>query len=210
MGSSARWNRSTRGGGSTSVEHARRSYITTGSTIAKSVDDRLYRTWRSRATWIDPMVLIEYDHEEQQIRPWAPGRKNWLLAIWRAAIFMGLIQLAKLNGHDPYHHLEDVLQRLPTLRAYHAHILGKSSLRRSLETHQASAHLAKDTCQGAAMVALLSRKKAHLEPWMRRRESHVRRFDWTATVLASAPQLRIRRLHFNVPKECNLAIAEYS
>jgi len=27
------------------------------------------------------MVLIEYDHEEQQIRPWAPGRKNWLLAI---------------------------------------------------------------------------------------------------------------------------------
>jgi len=27
---------------------------------------------------------------------------------------MSLIQSAKLNGHDPYQYLKDVLQRLPT------------------------------------------------------------------------------------------------
>ena len=30
---------------------------------------------------------------------------------------MSLIQSAKLNGHDPYQYLKDVLQRLPTQRA---------------------------------------------------------------------------------------------
>jgi hypothetical protein len=30
---------------------------------------------------------------------------------------MSLIQSAKLNGHDPYRYLKDVLERLPTQRA---------------------------------------------------------------------------------------------
>lgn len=30
---------------------------------------------------------------------------------------MSLIQSAKLNGHDPYAYLKDVLQRLPTQRS---------------------------------------------------------------------------------------------
>jgi len=30
---------------------------------------------------------------------------------------MSLIQSARLNGHDPYAYLKDVLMRLPTLRA---------------------------------------------------------------------------------------------
>ena len=32
----------------------------------------------------------------------------------RAAAVMSLIQSAKLNGHDPYAYLKDVLTRLPT------------------------------------------------------------------------------------------------
>jgi len=32
----------------------------------------------------------------------------------RAAAIMSLIQSAKLNGHDPYIYLKDVLERLPT------------------------------------------------------------------------------------------------
>jgi transposase len=32
----------------------------------------------------------------------------------RAAVVMSLIQSAKLNGHDPYRYLKDVLERLPT------------------------------------------------------------------------------------------------
>jgi hypothetical protein len=47
------------------------------------------------------------------------NRKNWLFAGslragQRAAVVMSLIQSAKLNGHDPYRYLKDVLERLPT------------------------------------------------------------------------------------------------
>jgi transposase len=47
------------------------------------------------------------------------GRGNWLVAGslragQRAAAVMSLIQSAKLNGHDPYAYLKDVLLRLPT------------------------------------------------------------------------------------------------
>jgi transposase len=51
----------------------------------------------------------------------ALGRSNWLFAGslragQRAAAVMSLIQSAKLNGHDPYRYLKDVLERLPTQR----------------------------------------------------------------------------------------------
>lgn len=47
------------------------------------------------------------------------SRKNWqfagpLMAGERAAAIMSLIQSAKLNGHDPYAYIRDVLTRLPT------------------------------------------------------------------------------------------------
>ncbi|MDT4858182.1 hypothetical protein FQZ97_926380 [compost metagenome] len=50
------------------------------------------------------------------------GRRAWLfvgseLAGQRAAIVMSLVQSARLNGHDPWAYLRDVLQRLPTQRA---------------------------------------------------------------------------------------------
>ncbi len=32
----------------------------------------------------------------------------------RAAVVMSLVQSAKLNGHDPWAYLKDVLDRLPT------------------------------------------------------------------------------------------------
>ena len=49
----------------------------------------------------------------------AHKRGNWLFAGslragQRAANIMSLIQSAKLNGHDPYRYLKDVLERLPT------------------------------------------------------------------------------------------------
>jgi transposase len=59
------------------------------------------------------------NHVENRIRPVALGRSNWpfagsLRAGQRAAAVMSLIQSAKLNGHDPYRYLKDVLERLPT------------------------------------------------------------------------------------------------
>jgi hypothetical protein len=41
----------------------------------------------------------------------------------RGAAVMSLIQSAKLNGHDPYAYLKDVLTRLPTQRASQIHEL---------------------------------------------------------------------------------------
>jgi transposase len=53
------------------------------------------------------------------MRPWAVGRKSWLfaegeLAGQRAAVVMSLVVPAKLNGHDPWAYLKDVLTCLPT------------------------------------------------------------------------------------------------
>ncbi|MBO9552776.1 transposase domain-containing protein [Pseudomonas sp.] len=67
-------------------------------------------------------VPIDNNQVENQIRPWALGRSNWLFAGSlrsgkRAAAIMGLIQSVRMNGHDPYAYLKDVLTRLPTQRA---------------------------------------------------------------------------------------------
>jgi hypothetical protein len=56
---------------------------------------------------------------ENQIRPIALGRNNWLFAGSqcagnRAAAVMSLVHWARLNGHDPCAYLADVLERLPT------------------------------------------------------------------------------------------------
>ena len=68
---------------------------------------------------MDGAVPIDNNWVENQIRPWALGRSNWLFAGslrsgQRAAAIMSLIQSAKLNEHDPYVYLKDVLMRLPT------------------------------------------------------------------------------------------------
>ncbi|MDK7178077.1 transposase domain-containing protein, partial [Micrococcus luteus] len=70
----------------------------------------------------DAQLPMDNNAVENLIRPLAIGRKNWLFvgsekAGRRAAAVMSLIQSAKLNGHDPYAYLKDVLERLPTQKA---------------------------------------------------------------------------------------------
>ena len=65
---------------------------------------------------------IDNNWIENQIRPIAIGRSNWLFAGslragQRAAAVMSLIQSAKLNGLDPHAYLKDVLSRLPSQKA---------------------------------------------------------------------------------------------
>jgi transposase len=67
-------------------------------------------------------VAIDNNHLERQITPWAMGRRAWLfagseLAGQRTAMVMSLVQSARLNGHDPWAYLRDVLARLPTQRS---------------------------------------------------------------------------------------------
>jgi transposase len=101
---------------------AQRSQVANGGATAKALDYSLKR-WQALTRFIDDGRLpIDNNWIENQMRPIAIGRKNWLfagslLAGQRAAAVMSLIQSAKLNGHDPHAYLRDVLRRLPTHRA---------------------------------------------------------------------------------------------
>jgi len=99
-----------------------RAKVTPGTATARAIDYSLNR-WAALTRYlVDPRLPIDNNHDEQQIRPWATGRKNWLFAGTlaagqRAAAITSLIQSAKLNGHDPYVYLKDILERLPMQRA---------------------------------------------------------------------------------------------
>ena len=97
----------------------RRQQVPNGSSTAKAIDYSL-RRWGALTHYVtDGRVPIDNNWIENRIRPIALGRKNWLFAGslrsgQRAAAIMTLIQSAKLNGHDPFAYLKDVLDRLPT------------------------------------------------------------------------------------------------
>lgn len=88
-----------------------------------SLLDYSLKRWAALTRYLDDgAVPIDNNWVENQIRPWAIGRSNWLFAGslragQRAAAIMSLIRSAQLNGHDPYAYLKDVITRLPTQRA---------------------------------------------------------------------------------------------
>ena len=92
---------------------------TKNADITKAIEYCLKR-WTALTRYLDDGSLpIDNNWTENQMRPWALGRKNWLFAGslesgQRAANVMSLIQSARLNGLDPYAYLADVLRRLPT------------------------------------------------------------------------------------------------
>ena len=96
-----------------------RQRVTDGTATAKALDYSLKR-WVALTRFVeDGRLPIDNNWIENQIRPIAIGRGNWLFAGslragQRAAAVMSLIQSAKLNGHDPYEYMKDVLARLPT------------------------------------------------------------------------------------------------
>ena len=85
---------------------------------AKALDYSI-RRWTALTRFItNGQLPVDNNWIENQIRPIAVGRNNWLFAGslragQRAAAVMSLIQSAKLNGHDPFAYLKDVLTRLP-------------------------------------------------------------------------------------------------
>ncbi len=96
-----------------------RQKIPDGSATARAIDYSLNR-WQALTRFLDDGDLpIDNNWVENRIRPIALGRQNWLFAGSlragkRAAAVMSLIHSAKLNGHDPYAYIRDVLERLPT------------------------------------------------------------------------------------------------
>jgi transposase len=98
---------------------AQRHKVPDGSATAKAIDYTLNR-WGALTRYLEDGDLpIDNNWVENQIRPIAIGRSNWLFAGslragQRAAAVMSLLHSARLNGHDPYVYLKDVLERLPT------------------------------------------------------------------------------------------------
>jgi len=82
--------------------------------------DYSLKRWVALTRFIDDGELpIDNNWVENQIRPIALGRKNWLFAGslragQRAAAVMSLVHSARLNGHEQFAYLKNVLERLPT------------------------------------------------------------------------------------------------
>ena len=99
-----------------------RQKVPEGSASAKALDYSL-RRWGALTRFVgDGQLPVDNNWIENQIRPIAIGRNNWLFAGslragQRAAAVMSLIQSARMNGHDPYAYLRDVMARLPMQRA---------------------------------------------------------------------------------------------
>jgi transposase len=96
-----------------------RQRVAEGGATAKAIDYSLNHWQALSRNLHDGAVPVDNNHLENLVRPWAMGRKAWLfagseLAGQRAAIVMSLVQSARLNGHEPWAYLRDVLARLPT------------------------------------------------------------------------------------------------
>ncbi|MEJ8816270.1 IS66 family transposase [Variovorax ureilyticus] len=96
-----------------------RRRVPDGSATARALDYSL-NSWSALVRNLeDGNVNVDNNSLENLMRPWAMGRRAWLfagseLAGKRAAVVMSLVHSARLNGHDPYAYLRDVLERLPT------------------------------------------------------------------------------------------------
>jgi transposase len=86
---------------------------------AKAIDYTL-RSWAALTVHLqDARIPIDNNAVENAVHPMALGRKNWLFvgsqqAGERAATLMSLIESAKLNVHDAWAYLKDILTKLPT------------------------------------------------------------------------------------------------
>ena len=95
-----------------------RQQLPDSSATAKALDYSIRRWTALTRFTTNGQLPVDNNWIENQIRPIAVGRNNWLFAGslragQRAAAVMSLIQSAKLNGHDPFAYLKDVLTRLP-------------------------------------------------------------------------------------------------
>jgi len=76
--------------------------------------------WRKLCRFLDhPDVPVDNNYCENQIRPFAVGRRSWLFADTQfgaraSANLYSLVMSAKANGVEPYAYLKQVFERLPT------------------------------------------------------------------------------------------------
>lgn len=98
------------------------------SPFTKAASYALERESALRVFLYDEKVPLDTNHLEQQIRPVAIGRKNWLfhwteVGAHYAAIIQSLIATCKLQEVDPYNYFIDVLQRIDEHPMQDVHLL---------------------------------------------------------------------------------------
>ena len=96
-----------------------RMKLAAADVTAKAIDYTLKRWGALIMHGSDARIPVDNNAVENMMRPIALGRKNWLFigsqqAGERTATLMSLIESAKLNGHDAWAYLKDVLTKLPT------------------------------------------------------------------------------------------------
>jgi len=74
--------------------------------------DKLYVTAMDKKYYLDNNLC------ENAIRPFALGRRNWLFACTErgaeaSAIIYSLLQSAKMNGHNPYDYIHNLIEEIP-------------------------------------------------------------------------------------------------
>jgi transposase len=96
-----------------SIEH-----VPPKSPIGEAINYPLNR-WPELIRYLDHgMLEIDNNWAENQIRPFAIGRRNWLFmgnatGAWASSIIYSLVITAKANGLDPWKYLVDVLNKAP-------------------------------------------------------------------------------------------------
>lgn len=89
-----------------------------GTGLARAIDYSLKR-WTAVLRYVgDGELPVDNNAVENEIRPIALGRRNWLFtgserAGRRAAAIQSLLRTAKLNGLEPYAWLKDTVEKLP-------------------------------------------------------------------------------------------------
>lgn len=78
----------------------------------------MYERWAALTNYLtNGMLEIDNNGAENQIRPFALGRKNWILAgsprgAHASALFYSLIATANINGWDPFDYLRYVFENI--------------------------------------------------------------------------------------------------
>ncbi len=92
--------------------------VTSQSALGKALS-YLANNWNRLERYIEAVFLsIDNNAAERAIRPFAIGRKAWLLSdtpkgATASAQLYSLVETAKVNGQEPYTWLRHVLERLP-------------------------------------------------------------------------------------------------
>lgn len=92
--------------------------------LTKALNYVLSREAALRVFLEDPLVPMDTNHLEREIRPIPLGRKNWMfcwseLGAEHVGIIQSLISTCKLQGVNPHVYLTDVLQRVSEHPASH-------------------------------------------------------------------------------------------